>query len=99
MTTLPQGCRTPNRCSATIHVCDPEPGSDAWLADVLGDAAMSAAPTVDDLAEDLEWIVGLIRVFFDCRRFRAQADHSDIQRTLDNAWCDLLTVISRARLP
>jgi hypothetical protein len=68
-----QGCRTPDRCRATIHVCDPEPGSDAWFAEELGYACMSAAPTVDDLAEDFAWIVGLIRLFLDRRRFRGDA--------------------------
>ncbi len=66
-----QGCRTPNRCRVHAHVCDPEPGSDAWLADALGDAAMSAAPTVDDFAEDVDWVAGLVRLLFDCRRHEA----------------------------
>jgi hypothetical protein len=71
MPTLTQGCRTPNRCRATVHVCDPEPGSAAWLANLLSDAAMAAAPSADDLAEELEWIVLQIRAFFDYRRHEA----------------------------
>jgi hypothetical protein len=84
MLTLTQGCRTPNRCRTQAHVCDPEPGSDAWLADALGDADMSAAPTAADLAEDLAWLVGLIRLFFDERRHEAttQAVIEDARRQL-----------------
>jgi hypothetical protein len=84
MTTLTQSCRTPNRCRAQAHVCDPEPGSDAWLADALGDSDMKLTPTADDLAEDLAWLVGLIYLFFDDRRHEAttQAVIEDARRQL-----------------